>query len=95
MPAGIVRIALGWASFLVLVGGALLFVEPAGTPEFVVTVLTIGLGLLLAALAVGATLVMRRLADRQPHDPDTDAWGPADSATPERQPHDAGHRPLN
>lgn len=64
MQSGLARMALGWATFLVLVGGVLLLIEPTGSAEFVVSVLTVGLGVLLGALAVGALLLTRHLSSR-------------------------------
>lgn len=65
--------ALGWAIFLVLVGGVLLLVEPTGSAEFVASVLTVGLGVLLGALAVGAMALMHRLVRRSARASDTHA----------------------
>jgi len=41
--------AFRWAAFLIVSGGLLLFVVEPGTPEFVITVFMLGLGVLFAA----------------------------------------------
>ena len=50
MPPEIGRVALGWAAFLVLASVILLFTLTPGTPEFVVTLFTLCLGLLLGLI---------------------------------------------
>lgn len=83
MASGLARMALGWATFLVLVGGVLLFIEPVHSAEFVVSVFTVGLGLLLGACAVGALMLSRHLSTRSGSAVPTDPH-PADSTPPGR-----------
>jgi len=59
MAPQIGRLALGWAAFLVLASGVLLLTLTPGTPEFVVTLFTLCLGLLLGLIVVAAVLVLR------------------------------------
>ncbi|MFG1812315.1 hypothetical protein ACGFIF_01000 [Kribbella sp. NPDC049174] len=54
------RVALGWAAFLVLASVILLFTLTPGTPEFVVTLFTLCLGLLLGLIVVALVVVTRR-----------------------------------
>jgi predicted MFS family arabinose efflux permease len=54
------RVALGWAAFLVLASVILLFTLTPGTPEFVVTLFTLCLGLLLGLIVVVLVVVTRR-----------------------------------
>ena len=54
------RMALGWAAFLVLASVILLFTLTPGTPEFVVTLFTLCLGLLLGLIVVALVVVTRR-----------------------------------
>jgi flagellar biosynthesis component FlhA len=65
MAPQIGRIALGWAAFLVLASGVLLLTLTPGTPEFVVTLFTLCLGLLLGLIVVAAVLVLRRREKRE------------------------------
>lgn len=65
MTSQIGRVALGWASFLVLASVVLLFTLTPGTPEFVVTLFTLCLGLLLGLIVVAAVLVTRRREKRE------------------------------
>ena len=65
MSPQIGRAALGWAAFLVLASGALLLTLSPGTPEFVVTLFTLCLGLLLGLIVVAAVLVLRRRDKRE------------------------------
>lgn len=60
MFAGIGRLAAGWAILLVLLSGLLLIGETPGTPEFVITLFTLCLGLLLGAGVSVTTLLVRR-----------------------------------
>ena len=61
MTPQIGRAALGWAAFLVLASGVLLLTLTPGTPEFVVTLFTLCLGLFLGLLvAVGVVITRRR-----------------------------------
>ncbi|HEY8789065.1 MAG TPA: hypothetical protein VIM10_08065 [Actinopolymorphaceae bacterium] len=60
MLAGIGRLAAGWAILLFLLSGLLLIGETPGTPEFVVTLFTMCLGLFLGALVLVVTLLLRR-----------------------------------
>ena len=59
------RVALGWAAFLVLASVVLLFTLTPGTPEFVVTLFTLCLGLLLGLIVVAAVVVTRRREKRE------------------------------
>ncbi len=57
--------ALGWAAFLVLAAGVLLLTLTPGTPEFVVTLFTLFLGLFLGLIVVAGVLWTRRRAKRE------------------------------
>jgi flagellar biosynthesis component FlhA len=59
------RMALGWAAFLVLASVVLLLTLSPGTPEFVVTLFTLCLGLLLGLVVVAGILVTRRREKRE------------------------------
>ena len=59
------RMALGWATFLVLASGVLLLTLSPGTPEFVVTLFTLCLGLLLGLIVVAGALWTRRRDKRE------------------------------
>lgn len=59
------RMALGWATFLVLASGVLLLTLSPGTPEFVVTLFTLCLGLLLGLVVVAGIVVTRRREKRE------------------------------
>ncbi|GAA2787327.1 hypothetical protein [Kribbella solani] len=59
------RAALGWAAFLVLASGVLLLTLTPGTPEFVVTLFTLCLGLLLGLVVVAGVLYTRRRDKRE------------------------------
>ncbi|MGW1342975.1 hypothetical protein ACWCOV_18130 [Kribbella sp. NPDC002412] len=63
MPPAVGRAALGWAAFLVLASVVLLITLTPGTPEFVVTLFTLCLGLLLGVL-VAAGLAWTRHRDK-------------------------------
>jgi flagellar biosynthesis component FlhA len=65
MTSQIGRVALGWAAFLVLGSVVLLFTLTPGTPEFVVTVFTLCLGLLLGLIVVAAVVLTRRREKRE------------------------------
>jgi len=65
MAPQIGRLALGWAAFLVLASGVLLLTLTPGTTEFVVTLFTLCLGLLLGLIVVAAVLVLRRREKRE------------------------------
>ena len=65
MSSQIGRVALSWAAFLVLASGVLLFTLTPGTPEFVVTLFTLCLGLLLGLVVVAGILVTRRREKRE------------------------------
>jgi hypothetical protein len=65
MTPQIGRAALGWAAFLVLASGVLLLTLTPGTPEFVVTLFTLCLGLLLGLVVVAGILVTRRREKRE------------------------------
>ncbi|TCO45140.1 hypothetical protein EV646_109315 [Kribbella antiqua] len=65
MTSQIGRVALGWATFLVLASVVLLFTLTPGTPEFVVTLFTLCLGLLLGLIVVAAVLLTRRREKRE------------------------------
>jgi hypothetical protein len=65
MTSQIGQVALGWASFLVLASVVLLFTLTPGTPEFVVTLFTLCLGLLLGLIVVAAVVVTRRREKRE------------------------------
>jgi len=59
------RMALGWATFLVLASGVLLLTLSPGTPEFVVTLFTLCLGLLLGLVVGAGIFVIRRREKRE------------------------------
>ncbi|MEJ1110786.1 MULTISPECIES: hypothetical protein [unclassified Kribbella] len=59
------RMALGWAAFLVLASGVLLLTLAPGTPEFVVTLFTLCLGLLLGLVVVVGVVLTRRREKRE------------------------------
>lgn len=59
------RMALGWATFLVLASGVLLLTLSPGTPEFVVTLFTLCLGLLLGLIVVVGVVWTRRREKRE------------------------------
>ncbi|MET9275832.1 hypothetical protein [Kribbella sp. NPDC003557] len=59
------RMAIGWAAFLVLASGVLLLTLSPGTPEFVVTLFTLCLGLLLGLVVVAGIVVTRRREKRE------------------------------
>ncbi|MER7245065.1 hypothetical protein [Kribbella sp. NPDC000426] len=65
MSPQIGRAALGWATFLVLASGALLLTLSPGTPEFVVTLFTLCLGLLLGLIVVVGIVWTRRREKRE------------------------------
>jgi membrane protein DedA with SNARE-associated domain len=65
MGPQISRVALGWAAFLVLASVVLLFTLTPGTPEFVVTLFTLCLGLLLGLIVVAAVVLTRRREKRE------------------------------
>ncbi len=60
MGTQIGRVALGWAAFLVLGSVVLLLTLTPGTPEFVVTLFTLCLGLLLGLIVVALVVATRR-----------------------------------
>jgi membrane protein DedA with SNARE-associated domain len=60
MGSQIGRVGLGWAAFLVLASVVLLFTLTPGTPEFIVTLFTLCLGLLLGLIVVALIVVTRR-----------------------------------
>jgi hypothetical protein len=60
MLSGITRLGAGWAILLVLLSGLLLIGETPGTPEFVITLFTLCLGLVLGAAVLVMTLLVRR-----------------------------------
>ncbi|MEU8225903.1 hypothetical protein [Kribbella sp. NPDC048915] len=59
------RMALGWSAFLVLASGVLLLTLSPGTPEFVVTLFTLCLGLFLGLVVVVGIFVTRRREKRE------------------------------
>ncbi|MEU4290355.1 hypothetical protein AB0E63_19205 [Kribbella sp. NPDC026596] len=59
------RVALGWAAFLILASGVLLLMLTPGTPEFVITLFTLCLGLLLALIVVAGVVLTRRRGKRE------------------------------
>jgi flagellar biosynthesis component FlhA len=65
MGTQIGRVALGWAAFLVLGSVVLLLTLTPGTPEFVVTLFTLCLGLLLGLIVVAAVVLTRRREKRE------------------------------
>ncbi|HEY4568921.1 MAG TPA: hypothetical protein VIH10_05625 [Kribbella sp.] len=65
MPPEVGRVALGWAVFLVLAAGVLLLTLTPGTPEFVITLFTLCLGLLLGLIVVAGALWNRRRDKRE------------------------------
>ena len=65
MPPAVGRAALGWAAFLVLASVILLLTLTPGTPEYVVTLFTLCLGLLLGLIVVVGALVARRRGKRE------------------------------
>ena len=65
MPPEMGRVALGWATFLVLASGVLLLLLTPGTPEFVITLFTLCLGLLLGLIVVAGVVLTRRRGKRE------------------------------
>jgi hypothetical protein len=65
MPPEIGRVAFGWAVFLVLASGVLLLTLTPGTAEFVITLFTLCLGLLLGLIVVAGALWTRRRDKRE------------------------------
>lgn len=65
MPPEIGRAVLGWAAFLVPASVILLFTLTPGTPEFVVTLFTLCLGLVLGLIVVVGVLLTRRRDKRE------------------------------
>jgi hypothetical protein len=65
MPPEIGRMGLGWAAFLVLASGVLLLTLTPGTPEFVITLFTLCLGLLLGLIVVVGVVLTRRREKRE------------------------------
>jgi flagellar biosynthesis component FlhA len=65
MPPSVGRVALGWAAFLVLASVVLLLALTPGTPEFVITLFTLCMGLFLGLIVVAAVLVTRRREKRE------------------------------
>jgi hypothetical protein len=65
MPPAVGRVALGWAAFLVVASGILLLTLTPGTPEFVITLFTLCIGLFLGLIVVAAALLMRRGTKRE------------------------------
>jgi membrane protein DedA with SNARE-associated domain len=65
MPPEIGRVALGWAAFLILASVVLLFTLTPGTPEFVITLFTLCLGLLLGLIVVAGVVLTRRREKRE------------------------------
>ena len=65
MPPEVGRVALGWAAFLVLASAVLLFALTPGTPEFVITLFTLCLGLLLGLIVVAGVVLTRRREKRE------------------------------
>ncbi|GAA1691639.1 hypothetical protein GCM10009745_41230 [Kribbella yunnanensis] len=65
MPPEVGRMALGWAVFLVLGAGVLLLTLTPGTPQFVVTLFTLSLGLLLGLAVAAGVVWSRRRAKRE------------------------------
>ena len=65
MPPEVGRVAFGWAVFLVLASGVLLLTLTPGTPEFVITLFTLCLGLLLGLIVVAGALWTRRRDKRE------------------------------
>jgi len=60
MTPGLARAALRWAVLIVVVSaGLLLFLRP-GTAEFVITVFTLGIGLVFGGLVIVLVRVMGR-----------------------------------
>jgi predicted MFS family arabinose efflux permease len=65
MSSQLGRVALGWAMFLVLASVVLLLTLTPGTPEFVVTLFTLCLGLLLGLIVVAGVVWTRRREKRE------------------------------
>lgn len=65
MPPEIGRVAIGWAAFLILASVVLLFTLTPGTPEFVITLFTLCLGLLLGLIVVAGVVLTRRREKRE------------------------------
>lgn len=61
------RMAAGWSVVLIVASGLLLLGESRGTPEFVITVFTLFMGLLLGLGAVAVSVVARRIQLRSAH----------------------------
>ncbi|GAA0589156.1 hypothetical protein GCM10009534_24230 [Kribbella sandramycini] len=57
--------AFGWAAFLVLASGLLLLTLTPGTPQFVVTLFTLFMGLLLGLIVVAGVIWTRRRTNRE------------------------------
>ncbi len=64
MPPALTRIGLTWAVLLVLASGLLLLGQTPGTPEFVVTVMTLGIGVVLGVGIILAIYLTRRAERR-------------------------------
>jgi predicted MFS family arabinose efflux permease len=65
MSPQIGRVALGWAVLLVLASVVLLLTLTPGTPEFVITLFTLCLGLLLGLIVVVGVVWTRRREKRE------------------------------
>ncbi|HEY0620732.1 MAG TPA: hypothetical protein VGD15_24210 [Kribbella sp.] len=65
MPPTVGRVALGWAAFLVLASVVLLLTLSPGTPEFVITLFTLCIGLFLGLIVVAAVVLTRRRGKRE------------------------------
>jgi hypothetical protein len=65
MPPAVGRVALGWAAFLVLASVVLLLTLTPGTPEFVITLFTLCIGLLLGLIVVAAVILTGRRGKRE------------------------------
>ncbi len=65
MPPEVGRVALGWAVLLVLASVVLLLTLTPGTPEFVITLFTLCLGLLLGLIVVAGAIWTRRRDKRE------------------------------
>ncbi|MBB6568096.1 hypothetical protein HPO96_03535 [Kribbella sandramycini] len=65
MPPELGRMAFGWAAFLVLASGLLLLTLTPGTPQFVVTLFTLFMGLLLGLIVVAGVIWTRRRTNRE------------------------------
>jgi hypothetical protein len=75
MPPQFLRMAMRWAVLISLASGVLVAVEPRHTPQFVVSVTMLGVGLAFAALVAALTRLPRRKGSLRAPDSATRAPG--------------------